>query len=96
MLVSGLLCCGVQLTAELQRRLPQAAPPHRSVRRAGTQRAGGRRAAAAFERAGQLCCERRNPAVQLLFLAMFVTCYAVFFVCIFPWLPLGTVSAMHK
>lgn len=64
--------------------------------RAGTQRAGGRRGAAALERAGELCCERSNPAVQLLFLAMFVTCYSIFFVYIFPWLPVGSVSAMHK
>lgn len=64
--------------------------------RSGTQRAGGRRAAAALEHAGHLCCERSNPAVQLLFLAMFVTCYGIFFVYIFPWLPVGSVSAMHK
>lgn len=75
-------------------RQPSSSSP--TARRSGTQRAGGRRAAAALEHAGHLCCERSNPAVQLLFLAMFVTCYGIFFVYIFPWLPVGSVSAMHK
>ena len=76
--------------------LGDPSPSSPTAHRSGTQRAGGRRAAAALEHAAQLCCERSNPAVQLLFLAMFVTCYGIFFVYIFPWLPVGSVSAMHK
>lgn len=63
---------------------------------AALRRVGGGRAAHLLQRAGELCCERSNPAVQILFMSMLVGCYAVFFATVFPMLPLPGVPAWHK
>ena len=56
---------------------------------------------AAARRAGggklmKLCCERSNPAVQILFLALLGGCYAIFCAYVFPLLPQPGVPAFHK
>ena len=63
---------------------------------AALSRAGGGRGADLLRRAGELCCERSNPAVQILFVAMVAGCYAVFYATVFPMLPLPGLPAWHK
>lgn len=56
----------------------------------------GRRASAALDAAADLCCERSNPVVQALFLALLCACYAAFVAFVFPMLPQPGVPAWHK
>lgn len=59
-------------------------------------RLGGQRATDLLHSAGELCCERSNPTVQLLFLVLLVGCYWMFVDYIFPMLPLPGTPAWHK
>lgn len=63
---------------------------------ASIRRAGGRHGTAALERAGQLCCERSNPTVQIIFIVLVVGCYSLFCAYVFPMLPLPGIPAWHK
>lgn len=77
----------------LHRLLTRAAP---GAAAAAARRLGGRHAGPAMEAASQLCCERSNPAVQVLFLVLLVGCYATYFCTVFPMLPLPGLPAWHK
>ncbi|KAL4444348.1 hypothetical protein ABPG75_012085 [Micractinium tetrahymenae] len=77
----------------LHRLLTQAAP---SAAAAAARRLGGRRASSALAVASQLCCERSNPSVQVLFLVLLVGCYTLYFRTVFPMLPLPGLPAWHK
>lgn len=57
---------------------------------------GGRRLAACAQGTAALCFERRNPAVQLLFLCLLCGCYWLFCSSVFPMLPLPGLPAWHK
>lgn len=63
---------------------------------AAAARLGGRRATNALEALAQLCCERSNPVVQLLFLTLVMVSFTVFARTVFPMLPLPGVPAWHK
>lgn len=67
-----------------------------ACRRVVARRACGQRGARALAAAGELCCERSNPAVQLLFAVLFGGCYWGYCRYVFPLLPLPGVPAWHK
>lgn len=67
-------------------------PPRRTL----VARVGGRHGGALLDAVGDCCFERSNPAVQLLFLAIFAACYLTFYLTIFPMLPLPGLPAWHK
>lgn len=77
----------------LHRLLTRTAP---AAAASAARRLGGRRAASLLEAALRLCCERSNPAVQILFLVLLVGCYTLFYRTIFPMLPLPGLPAWHK
>ncbi|KAL4418925.1 hypothetical protein ABPG77_005219 [Micractinium sp. CCAP 211/92] len=77
----------------LHRLLTRTAP---AAAASAARRLGGRRAASLLEAASRLCCERSNPAVQILFLVLLVGCYTLFYRTIFPMLPLPRLPAWHK
>lgn len=56
----------------------------------------GERGRAALAGLEEGCCERRNPAVQILFLAILAAAYYVYARDVFPLLPLPGLPAWHK
>ena len=51
---------------------------------AAARRACGRRGPACLHAASELCCQRSNPTVQLLFVGLLGGCYWIFWSSIFP------------
>lgn len=76
--------------------ITKRAPPTRLRCRAAARQACGRHGGACLHATGELCCERSNPAVQLLFVGLLGGCYWLFWSSIFPLLPLPGVPAWHK
>ena len=76
--------------------ITKRAPPTRLRCRAAARQACGRPGGACLHATGELCCERSNPAVQLLFVGLLGGCYWLFWSSIFPLLPLPGVPAWHK
>lgn len=61
---------------------------------AAAARLCGARGLRALDAAAECCCERRNPALQILYLTMICIGYGVFCLHVFPLLP-GPLAAAH-
>lgn len=65
-------------------------------RRSLARRCCGQRGPALLATVAELCCERSNPAVQVLFLALLGSCLWAYCRFIFPLLPLPGIPSWHK
>ncbi|EFN58137.1 hypothetical protein CHLNCDRAFT_57008 [Chlorella variabilis] len=66
------------------------------VAEAAARRFCGRRGTALCHSAGELCFERSNPVVQILFVVLLAACYWAAWSYLFPMLPLPGIPAWHK